>query len=132
MPSFGERSELALSTVDASLSLVLREVVKHFDFAVLEGHRGKEEQNAAFASGLSQKQWPDGTHNQLPSDAVDVAPWPIDWEDVQSFIYLAGFIVGIGASMGVELRSGADWDGDRKMSDESFRDFGHVEVVRRG
>lgn len=129
MPSFGTRSRLALLTVDPVLVTVLEEAVKYFDFSVLEGHRGEAGQNAAFDAGLSKKRWPDGKHNGLPSEAVDVAPFPIDWKDTEAFIYLAGFIVGIGATMGVTIRSGADWDSDRQMDDETFRDYGHLEVV---
>ena len=129
MPKFGSRSLVALATVEPRLVAVLDEVIKHFDFSVLEGHRGEVQQNAAFDRGASKLKWPDGCHNSIPSRAVDLAPWPIDWKDIQAFIYLAGFVVGIGASMGVEIRSGADWDGDREMDDERWRDFGHLEII---
>ena len=129
MPKFGSRSLVALATVEPRLVEVLDEVIKHFDFSVLEGHRGEVQQNAAFDSGHSKLRWPDGCHNSIPSRAVDLAPFPIDWKDIQAFIYLAGFVVGIGASMGVEIRSGADWDGDRQMDDERWRDFGHLEII---
>lgn len=131
MPTFGGRSEAALATVDPRLVEVLREAVKHFNFTVLEGHRGEAQQNAAFNAvpRLSKKKWPDGKHNSLPSKAVDVAPWPIDWKDIQAFIYLAGAVVMAGAMMGHTIRSGADWDGDRQMDDEGWRDFGHLEIL---
>ena len=58
MPHFGTRSEMALATVHHDLVSVLREVVKHFDFSVLEGHRGEDQQNAVFGLGLSKKRWP--------------------------------------------------------------------------
>ena len=129
MPEFGRRSELSLATVNPSLRAVLRVAIQYFDFSVLEGHRGEAQQNAAYDAGQSQKQWPDGMHNSLPSLAVDIAPYPIDWSDTEAFIYVAGAIVGIGASMGVTIRSGADWDGDRQMADEEFRDYGHLELT---
>jgi len=119
----------ALATVDERLVRVLTAVIPHFDFSVLEGHRGEVAQTAAFEAGLSQKLWPEGTHNSLPSTAADVAPYPIDWNDTEAFIYLAGFIVGVGAVMGYRIRAGADWDGDRQMDDETFRDLGHVEIL---
>ena len=128
MPAFGDRSTGALDTVDMRLVRVLDEAIKHFDFAVLEGHRGEREQNAAFDAGKSQRLWPTGSHNSMPSKAVDVAPWPINWKDAQAFVYLAGFIVGIGAMMGVRIRWGGDWDSDRQTSDEGFRDLGHLEL----
>lgn len=134
MPSFGGRSTTALDTVEPRLVRVLDEAIKHFDFSVLEGHRGEVAQNKAHDEGKSNRLWPTGSHNSMPSRAVDVAPWRktephINWQDVESFIYLAGFIVAIGAMMGVKLRSGGDWDGDRELADEKgLRDFGHIEL----
>ena len=128
MPSFGERSTASLDTVDLRLVRVLDEAIKHFDFSVLEGHRPEREQNEAYDAGRSQRLWPTGSHNSMPSKAVDVAPYPIDWEDAQSFVYLAGCIVGIGAFLGVRIRYGGDWNSDRKMADETFRDLGHLEL----
>ncbi|GAF91804.1 unnamed protein product, partial [marine sediment metagenome] len=69
-----------------------------------------------------------GSHNSMPSKAVDLAPYPVDWKDAQAFVYLAGFVVGIGAMMGIRLRWGGDWDSDRQTDDESFRDLGHIEI----
>ena len=128
MPSFGDRSSGALETVDPRLVRVLDEAIKHFDFTVLEGHRGEREQNVAYDAGKSQRLWPTGSHNSMPSKAVDVAPYPIDWKDAQAFVYLAGFVVGIGAMMGVRIRWGGDWDSDRQTDDENFRDLGHLEL----
>ncbi|HXG72575.1 MAG TPA: hypothetical protein VNJ04_18380, partial [Gemmatimonadaceae bacterium] len=60
---------------------MLREAIRYFDFVVVEGHRGKEAQNKAFAKGLSKLPWPKGNHNTNPSTAADCAPFPIDWSE---------------------------------------------------
>lgn len=60
-------------------------VVKRFDITVLCGHRGEAEQNAAYAAGNSKLKWPNSKHNKTPSEAVDIVPYPINWEDTSRF-----------------------------------------------
>ena len=78
MPRFGTKSKMQLHTCDERLVDLFREVVKHFDCTVIEGHRGKEKQNEAYNKGNSKIKFPNGKHNKSPSVAVDVAPYPID------------------------------------------------------
>ena len=129
MPDFGSRSRAALVTTDRRLVAVMYSVIPWFDFSVLEGHRDEDAQNAAHDAGNSKKRWPDGKHNTLPSNAVDVAPYPIDWEDRERFVYLAGAIMGAARAMGIPLRWGGDWDMDTEVRDERFRDLGHFELT---
>lgn len=129
MPKFSWASETQLATIDPRLEKVLREAIKYVDFRVLEGHRDKASQDKAYREGKSQVKYPFGKHNSLPSKAVDFAPWPIDWNDTERFVLMAGFIMGIAASMGVKLRYGGDWDSDWKLKEERFRDYGHLELA---
>lgn len=129
MARFSRASERALGTCHESIQGVLREAIKEFDFTVLCGHRGKEEQEKAFAEGTSKVRWPKGKHNCSPSLAVDIAPYPIDWKDHERFTYLAGRVMGIAQVLGVKLRWGGDWDRDTEVQDEGFRDIGHFELV---
>ena len=118
----------------------MNEVIKQFDFTVLEGHRGQEAQDRAYAKHLSQVRWPFGRHNSSPSAAVDIAPYPIDWGDGatpekaeaarQRFCYLAGWVMATAKALGIPLRWGGDWDGDRDTRDERFRDLGHFEILK--
>jgi hypothetical protein len=129
MPAFGKKSTEKLATCDQRLQDVLNEVVKHFDCSILCGHRGKEEQNEAYHSGRSKLKFPKSKHNGTPSKAVDVAPYPIDWNDINRFHYFAGFVVGIAASKGITLRYGGDWDRDTQLKDNNFNDLPHFEIV---
>jgi hypothetical protein len=118
---------------------VLNAVITVFDFSVLEGHRGQEAQERAYAKGLSKVHWPFGKHNSQPSKAVDIAPYPIDWGDGkdpqqaeaarQRFCLLAGFVLCTAQRMGIKLRWGGDWNGNLDTRDEKFRDLGHFEIV---
>lgn len=139
MPTFSAASQEKLATCDPRLQSILNEAIKYVDFVVLEGHRGKEAQDAAVAKGASKKPWPTGNHNSLPSRAVDIAPYlpvvKIDWEDLGAFGRLMGFIQCIALQQGVHLRFGMDWDGDfrsvNRDPDEGFMDAPHVELLDR-
>ena len=74
MPLFSQTSKARLSTAHPDLQRLFNEVVKHWDCTIVCGHRGKEEQDKAFAEGKSKVKWPNGRHNKLPSLAVDVMP----------------------------------------------------------
>ena len=128
MPRFGKRSIGRLQTCDQKLQELFYEVVKHFDCSVIEGHRGEERQNKAHAEGKSKLKYPNGKHNQTPSIAVDVAPYPIDWSDRDRFHYFSGFVLGIAKQMGMNIRWGGDWNQDTKTKDNKFDDLVHFEI----
>lgn len=129
MPQFSKQSLDRLNTCHEDLQRVFLEVVKHFDCTVIEGHRGKEAQNKAFASGNSKLKWPHGKHNKLPSDAVDVMPYPIDWKDRERITLFAGFVLGTAKSMGIDLRWGGNWKMDTMVKDNTFDDLPHYELL---
>ncbi len=129
MPTLGRGSLENLSLVDIRLQDVVSEAIKTMDFSVLEGHRGYERQEEMYRTGLSTVKWPNSKHNALPSLAVDLAPYPIDWNDTERFVLLAGVMFTIAKQKGVELRWGGDWDQDGSMMDETFRDYVHFELV---
>ena len=131
MPKFGSRSRGRLGSCHPNLQRVFNKVVKDFDCTVLCGHRGKEDQNKAFEEGRSKVKYPNGRHNAKPSNAVDVAPYPVDWEDRERFSYFAGFVLATAKSMGIELRWGGDWDMDYEVSDNVFDDLPHFELRKK-
>ena len=128
MPKFGRRSKERLATCDSRLQKVFNEVIKHVDCSVLEGHRGEERQNALFEDGKTQVKFPKGRHNSSPSNAVDVTPYPVDWEDRERQTLFAGFVLGVAKLMGITLRWGGDWDMDFHVMDNRFDDFPHFEI----
>jgi len=128
MPAFSKTSLDRLATCHPKLQAVLNEVIKYEDFVVLEGHRGQEAQDKAFREGKSKLRWPEGKHNTLPSQAVDVAPYPVDWNDSLAFASLAGYVQAVADSMGIAVRWGGDWNGNGKSKDERFLDLVHFEL----
>jgi len=136
MPKFGRRSRERLKGVDARLVSVLNEVVKYFDITVIEGLRSQERQNELVKQGKSKTKF--GKHVQ--GKAVDIAPYPIDWESRDDFHYLGGFVLGIAAKLGVNVRWGGDWSSpsldkdvmagreQRTTKDNGFDDLVHFEI----
>ena len=131
MPKFGRKSRERIATCDKDLQNLFTEVVRYFDCSVLVGFRGKNEQNRAFKEGRSKVRWPRGKHNTNPSSAIDVAPYPIDWDDRERFLYFGGFVKGCAYQMGLPLRWGGDWDNDTSLSDNKFDDLVHFEIRRK-
>tara|TARA_R100000908_G_C3738178_1_gene135402 strand:- start:348 stop:743 length:396 start_codon:yes stop_codon:yes gene_type:complete len=128
MPRFSKKSLSKLETCDKRLQDLFLRVVKKFDCTIIEGHRSKDRQNKLFDEGKSKLKYPKGKHNATPSKAVDVAPYPIDWNDRERFTYFAGYVVGIAYQMGLKIRWGGDWDMDTQVKDNNFDDLPHFEI----
>jgi peptidoglycan L-alanyl-D-glutamate endopeptidase CwlK len=134
MPQFGPRSLERLNTCHPDLQRVMRAAIASGpDFSIICGHRGKAEQDEACAKGLSKTPFPTSKHNAVPSLAVDIAPYPIDWKDEARFVALARHVLAVAAELGVKLRWGGDWDGDGMTrsegdTDERFVDLPHFEL----
>ena len=128
MPKFGRKSKERLNTCDSNLQKVFNEVIKHVDCSVLEGHREKDRQNKLYKEGKTKVKYPNGRHNRQPSSAVDVTPYPVDWEDRERQTLFAGFVIGVASQMGINLRWGGDWDQDFQVVDNRFDDFPHFEL----
>lgn len=121
MPAFSKKSYDRLMTCDKRLQTLFLAVVKEYDCMVLCGHRSEEDQNKAVAGGFSKTQFPKSKHNSLPSKAVDVAPYPLDWNNKQAFIDLAKFVLKKADELGIKIK----WGGDFKK----FFDGPHYELV---
>ena len=136
MPHFGKNSSDQLKTCAWKWQMILQEVIKYYDCKILEGHRGEKEQHDNFFTNRSKVDWPDGKHNTYPSEAVDVAPYPIPenwgadhWKDLVHFYELAAIIKFVAASKGIKIRWGGDWDGDGDYKDNKFEDLVHFELI---
>ena len=112
MPYFGSSSLRHLNTLHYDLREILLEAIELYDFSVICGHRSEQEQNEAYNNGKSDLQWPESKHNKFPSKAVDIAQYPIDWENTEEFVYLAGIISAIATRKGVKIRQGWRWGWD--------------------
>ncbi len=132
MPSYSKSSLTNLDSCHIKLQLVFHEVIKRRDCTIICGFRGEEAQNKAYDEDKSTLKFPDSKHNIFPSNAVDVAPYypgvGIDWNDLGGFYMFAGYVMCVAEELGIKLRYGGDWDGDRRTADHKFKDLPHFEL----
>jgi hypothetical protein len=133
-----KKSKNNLATVDIRLQNLFNEVIKYFDCTVIYGYRSPEEQNDLYQIGRTKP----GTkvtnidgytkkskHNYYPSRAVDVAPYPINFTDYKRIYMFIGYVLATAEQMGIRIRSGSDWDMDTEVTDQSFNDLLHFELL---
>ncbi len=160
MTHYSHRSLTRLRTCHDELEQLMLEVDKHFPNTVLEGKRTIEQQRKNVATGVSKTM--DSRHLDDPSNAVDAAPDPLSWPKMHAdlaellermsaqqrremakhilgyakqlahWYYFGGFVLGTAAQMGINIRWGGDWDGDRQVHDQSFDDLPHFERSKGG
>lgn len=128
MPNFSSASLKELNSCHPDLQRLFLEVVKTYDCTVLCGYRNELDQNTAYKTGKSKLKYPDSYHNEIPSRAADVVPYPIDWNNIKAFYHFAGFVRATAIQMGIELRWGGDWDSDFDLDDQKFNDLPHFEL----
>jgi hypothetical protein len=119
MGTLGKKSLQRLAECDVKLRDIIFELAKQMEIVVLCGYRGEKEQNEAFAKGTSKLKFPKSKHNQKPSRAVDVAPYPIDWNDLKRFQEMCNKIESIATKLEIKIRLGRDF---------KFVDMPHVEL----
>lgn len=120
MPSFSTSSKEKLNTCNRDLKRLFNEVIKYHDCTILEGRRSPERQKQLFNEGKTKTLV--SNHLPLPSDAADVMPYPIDWEDVARQHGFATEVYNIAMKMGIRVR----WGGNFK----NFYDAPHWEIIK--
>lgn len=138
MYKFSKRSKENLASADVKLQQLFNEVIKEFDCTVICGHRTPEEQFELFRKGRERVDgwWKivdkskvvtniDGftkksKHNYSPSKAVDVVPFPLDWNDIDAFKLLASVVKRKAMELGIDVEWGGDW--------KSFKDYPHWQI----
>ncbi|OCH32970.1 peptidase [Aliivibrio fischeri] len=128
MNKFSQQSATRLASCHPQLQKVFTKVLEICDCSILCGHRTEAEQNA-LPSSNTKVRFPNSKHNSVPSKAVDATPYPYDEDDRERFSYFAGIVIGVGASMGIVIRWGGDWDKDNELKDNGFDDLMHFELV---
>lgn len=137
MPKLSNISKSKLDTVHADLRRVIEDAIHYYDFKVIHGVRTPEEQFELYKVGRKKygDNWKvvgktvtqlDGyikksKHNHVPSLAVDIVPYPIDWGDIDRFKDMAKVVKSSADRLGVKIVWGGDW--------ASFRDYPHFQIA---
>ena len=126
MPHFSDKSDRNLNSCHHLLQRLMDSVIVDTDFSVICGHRGEKEQNEAYSTGNSKLKYPKSKHNSMPSMAVDIVPYPLDWKNIDSFKALAVEVKKVWDKIPTAEREGFDlsWGGDWK----TFKDMPHYEL----
>jgi len=139
MANYGKKSRSNLDTCHIDLQVLFETVLPEFDHSVLCGHRGEEDQNKFFDEGKSKVRYPDGKHNKTPSEAIDAAPYPIDWKNRERFIAFGCYVLGVADQllrdgiMSHRVRWGGDWNhSSRDLTPQTFDDLVHFELIGVG
>ena len=140
MPKFGSKSRKQLESCHDDLQVLFNTVILEIDCSVICGYRNKEDQDKAVALGNSKAVYPEGKHNSRPSTAVDVYPYPIDFDDLPRFYWFAGWVLAkaeILRNVGEithKIRWGGNWKGfDKGVIDfkkNTFNDLPHFELIQ--
>ena len=129
---FSQKSRSKLKDVHPDLVKVVIRAMSFqvMDFSILEGLRSFERQQSLVRKGASKTL--NSKHlkqNDGFSHAIDIAPYPIDWQDHSRFYILNGLMRAAASLEGVKIRTGADWDSDSLTQDQSFHDLPHYEIT---
>ena len=124
MYKFGKRSKERLKGVDHRLIKVLDELIKVMDVTIIEGLRSEKRQKELLEKGATKVKY----SRHMEGKAVDLAPYPIDWENRDGFHYMGGMIRGIAHQLGLKIRWGGDWNSDGDVKDNGFDDLVHIEI----
>ena len=136
MPTFSELSLRRLNTCDRRLKLIFLEVIKHVDCSVIEGERELERQRVLLAKGVTKTLI--SKHLKRPSKAIDVVPYPLNFElvkkndphELRKYFFLAGFVFAIAAKLSIKLRWGGAWKQRYVLNNyQDFDDLAHYELL---
>lgn len=145
------RSIERLSGVNDDLVRVVKRAIEltPIDFMVLEGLRTKDQAWINWGKGrtvaqlaaqgvpakyaaphLAKVTWLANPLNSkhIIGRAVDLVPYPVDWNDLKKFDQIAAAMFAAAGELGVKIRWGADWDGDGNYREKGESDSPHFEV----
>lgn len=125
---FSQEEEKILATVDPRLVAVVRAAHARMPLRVIEGYRNEARQNKLFNEGKTKLRFPNSKHNTFPSLAIDIAPLPVDFKNIQRFVDLSVIMFQEAKKRGVRLRWGGDWNRNNDWRDEKFLDMPHYEI----
>ncbi len=116
--SLGDKSIQKLKGVHPILIICVNNALKRcaVDFTVLEGKRTVKRQEKLFAEGVSKTL----KSYHIKGLAVDLAPLPIDWDDLDKFKLVAKAMKEEAKKLGIRITWGGDW--------KSFVDMPHFQL----
>lgn len=131
---FSKQSEQRLTGLNPKLVQVVRLALQRTkqDFLVLEGLRTPQRQRELYNQGRTTPgkivTWTMKS-NHLTGNAVDLVPYPVDWNTVEKFDQIALAMFSAANELGIKIRWGADWDMDGRSRERGESDSPHFELA---
>lgn len=114
--------------VNPSLVAVFKKACESmpFDITVLEGLRTAERQAELLKQGATKVQ----VSRHMSGNAIDIAPYPIDWNDTERFKIVAHHMFAAAKELGIVIRWGGNWSrqDETVKPTSSFVDMPHFEL----
>lgn len=124
----GQRSLDRLKGVNPSLVAVFKRACETmpFDVTVLEGLRSYERQQELLMKGATKV----SVSRHMSGNALDIAPYPIDWNDLERFQIVAEHMFKAAQELGVVIRWGGTWERSftKPVKWAKFLDAPHFEL----
>lgn len=143
MYKLSNRSLQRLYGVDASLVRVVKRAIEltDQDFMVTEGVRTREQCCINYGKGRTEQQcslkgvpvkyaqpslskvtWLNNpfASKHITGKAIDLIPYPVDWNDLKKFHMIAAAMKQAAAELGVKIKWGGDW--------KKSKDYPHFEI----
>lgn len=120
------------------VAVVLRAIqISEQDFMVTCGVRTYADQAELYAQGRTKPgpvvTWTMQSRHMPQPDgygyAVDVVPYPVDWNTPAKFDAIANAMMQAADEIGVKIRWGADWNMNGKPREKGETDSPHFELV---
>ncbi len=107
--TYGERSKTMIEQLCPEFQLVCDHIIKYEDFAIYEAHRGRDAQEIAVMDDKSDAHFGESGHNYLPAFAMHALVVPIRWKDHKTIRRNGGLVLGVAATLGIDLIWGGNW-----------------------
>lgn len=124
----GQRSLDRLKGVNPSLVAVFKRACETmpFDVTVLEGLRTYERQQELLKQGATKV----SVSRHMSGNALDIAPYPIDWNDLERFQIMAEHMFKAAEELGIVIRWGGTWERSftKPVKWAKFLDAPHFEL----
>ena len=123
-----QRSIDRLKGVNPSLVAVFKRACETmpFDVTVLEGLRSYERQQELLKQGATKV----SISRHMSGNALDIAPYPIDWNDLERFQIVAEHMFKAAKELGIVIRWGGTWERSftKPVKWAKFLDAPHFEL----
>lgn len=149
--NLSQKSLDRLVGVDERLQRVVKRAIElsKQDFMVLEGVRTRQQCMTNYGKGRTIAQcvakgvpaqyanpnaakvtWLNNpfASKHVSGKAVDLVPYPVDWNDLKKFDVIAQAMLQASKELGIPIRWGADWDADGKPRERGESDSPHFEI----